>query len=237
MLKRDSAKKYGWELAEMDQETRRNRLLADRAALENLQTGSTILQFEASGEPPDRYVINFRGKGLAKDSDQQAQVRVAETHQIEIRLPYSYPESPPDIRWVTPILHPNVSFSGFVNISDLGLPWSKQMSLDVICERLWDVARGMFFNSEQAVNYGAKNYFERECAHELPLDRRPLRDRLTTTGVNVVSYQRRAGAGIQFPAARNSGEIVFIDENTPLPPPPPRKRRGTEDDVLYIGPE
>jgi ubiquitin-protein ligase len=35
------------------------------------------------------------------------------------RMPYGYPERPPDIRWLTPILHPNISFSGFLNLRKL----------------------------------------------------------------------------------------------------------------------
>ena len=77
-------------------------------------------------------------------------------------MPYGYPERPPDIRWLTPILHPNISFSGFLNLAEVGLPWSEDLGLEVVCERLWDVARGSYMNLEKSANYAAKSWFEKE---------------------------------------------------------------------------
>src|SRR5687768_12904531 len=94
----------------MDQDLRENRLRTDLAALEALRAQSTILQFETS-EPADRYTITFRGKGLAR-SAAGSDISIVELHQVDLRLPFSYPQRPPDIRWLTPILHPNISFSG-----------------------------------------------------------------------------------------------------------------------------
>ena len=54
---------------------------------------------------------------------------------------------------------------------------------------------------------------------------------------NIVRYQRR-GQGVQIPAPGTPSEVIFIDENTPVPSipsySPARQRPG---DVLYIGPE
>src|SRR5436309_2789179 len=141
----------------MDQDLRETRLQQDRAALEALRAQSTILQFEAA-EPADRYTITFRGKGLARGPS-GSEIGIVELHQIDLRMPFAYPERPPDIRWMTPILHPNISFSGFLNLAEVGLPWSEDLSLDVICERLWDVARGAYMNLDKAANYSAKTYF------------------------------------------------------------------------------
>lgn len=219
----------------MDQEQRENRLAADLAALEALRAQSTILQFEAS-QPADRYTITFRGKGLARSAS-GSDIGIVELHQIDLRMPYGYPEHPPDIRWLTPILHPNISFSGFLNLAEVGLPWSEDLGLDVICERLWDVARGAHMNLEKSANFSAKNWFEKENKFDLPLDRRPLRDRGGVSNANIVRYQRR-GQSVQIPAPGTPSEVIFIDENTPVPSipsrPPQRPRSG---DVLYIGPE
>jgi ubiquitin-protein ligase len=227
----------------LNQQTREARLKADRELLAALQAASTIFTCEPSGEPPDRYTLTFRGKGLARDASAQSDVVVVELHQIDLRMPYSYPTSPPDIRWLTPIWHPNVSFSGFVNLADIGLVWTKEVPLDVVCQRLWDVARGEFRNEGKATNYAAKNWFEKECEIPLPVDRRQLRDKTTATGSNVVRYQRRSGQGVQLAGA--GGDVMFIDENTPTPDVPERqpyvpvaRRRPRGDgDVLYIGPE
>jgi hypothetical protein len=224
-------------------QTREVRLKADSELLAALAAASTIFSCEPSGQPPDRYTLTFRGKGLARDASAQSDVTIVELHQVDLRMPYSYPSSPPDIRWLTPIWHPNVSFSGFVNLADVGLAWTKDVPLDVVCQRLWDVARGEFRNESKATNYAAKNWFEKECEFQLPVDPRPLRDRAAASSSNVVRYQRRAGQAVQLAGAGR--DVMFIDENTPTPaiparPPyvPAARRRPREgDDVLYIGPE
>jgi ubiquitin-protein ligase len=216
------------------EDARNARLAADLAALEKLREASSILNFEPAGEPPDRYTLTFRGKGLGREG-MSTDVSVIELHEIDLRMPFSYPERPPDVRWLTPIVHPNVSFSGFLNLAEIGLPWTEDLTLDILVERLWDVARGAHLNLDKAANYSAKNWYEKECGFELPVDLRPLRDMAELPVTNVVKYQRR-GRGVQL--AGNAVEVMYIDENTPVPPLPPRARRGRGgEDVLYIGPE
>jgi ubiquitin-protein ligase len=227
----------------MDQAERATRLRMELQALEKLRDSSTIFDFEAIGAPADRYTITLHGKGLGRDSA-QAEIGVIELHKIELRLPYTYPEQAPDVRWLTPLLHPNVSFSGFVNLPEIGLPWTEQITLDVLCERLWDVARAAYINADKAVNYSAKNWLAEDCPHSLPIDNRPLRDKLVANRSNVVHYERR-GQSVQLPVGQPTGDVLFIDENTPAPAIPyptprhaPRRRRpSNDDDVMYIGPE
>jgi ubiquitin-protein ligase len=219
---------------------RENRLRADHKLLTALDEASSILSLEPSGDPPDRYTLTLRGKGLGRDAGSQSEVTIIELHQIDVRMPYAYPQSPPDIRWITPILHPNVSFSGFVNLADVGIMWTSEVPIDLVCERLWDVARGEFINLDKATNYAAKNWFEKENRRPLPVDSRPLRDRSAGSTSNVIRYERRAGGGVGL--VGGAAEVMFIDENTPTPQMParrpiPRPRPAGGDDVIYIGPE
>jgi hypothetical protein len=222
--------------------SRSDRLTADRQSLDALAAASTIFSFEATSDAADRFTLTLRGRGLARDGASLADVAARELHQIDVRLPYGYPASPPDIRWLTPIWHPNISFSGFVNLADLGLIWRPDLPLDAICERLWDVVRCQDMNPDRISNHAAKSWFEKECTLTLPLDPRPLVDRPAASGMNIVRYERR-GQRRQLAGAAASGEVLFIDENTPTPALPERKpyipvgQRRTADDVLYIGPE
>jgi hypothetical protein len=226
----------------VDQQLRRDRLQADREALAALAAASTIFSFSADGDPADRYTLSYRGKGLARQPSSASQIVPIELHEIDLRMPYAYPTSPPDIRWLTPLWHPNVSFSGFVNLSDLGLVWSDDLQIDALCERLWDVARAAYVDFDKAANYAAKTWFEKECPCTLPVDPRRLRDRVAAGGSNIVRYERRSGQPVQLAGAPATREVMFIDESTPTPPLPQRRpyipvgRRGN-DDVLYIGPE
>lgn len=222
---------------------REERLKSDREALAALSAASTIFSFQASGQPPDRYTLTFRGKGLSRDGSSQGDVIVVELHQVDLRMPYSYPTSPPDIRWLTPIWHPSVSFSGFVNLADTGLNWTSDLSIDVVCERLWDIARAEFVNPPKAANYAAKTWFDKECSLTLPVDQRPLRDRRATSGANIVRYERRGASGVHLSGLSTSSEVIFIDESTPTPSLPERQpyipvgRRRGDQDVFYIGPD
>jgi ubiquitin-protein ligase len=219
-----------------DQE-RDERLLSDLESLKTLRGCSSIFTFEAIGKPPDRYTLSFHGRGIARAGSPRGAVEYVELHEVDMRLPYSYPDLPPDIRWVTPLLHPNVSFSGFIQLRDLGLPWDESVTLDVVCERLWDVARLAYVNLERSTNFSAKNWIEQPDRIALPVDRRILRDSMPPPGVNVIRYQRR---GVEQPPRpeRTGEEVLYIGEDTPAPPLPRRRRsddRGDDEDILFIG--
>jgi len=222
----------------VEDQDREDRLRSDLETLTKLRECSSIFSFEAAGDPPDRYLLTLRGRGIARAVSPRAPVQFIEEHEIDVRLPYAYPKLPPDIRWITPILHPNVSFSGFIQLRDVGLPWDDSVTLDAVCERLWDVARMAYCNLERATNFSAKSWMEEPGRIALPVDPRALRDKMPPSGVNVIRYQRRGAPLPPAPAAEN--EVLYIGEDTPVPPLPqeryraPNHNRG-DDDILFIG--
>lgn len=223
---------------------REQRLVAELESLRALKKTSSIFDFEATGEAPDHYLLIFRGNGIARDTSADADIETVNLHKVEVRLPYSFPKRPPDIRWTTPILHPNVSFSGFINVKDIGLPWTQDLGLDVVCERLWDVARLAYMNLDKASNYSAKNWFEDDCNVELPVDHRALRDTSAPAGSNVIRYQRKGTSGTRVMKPEPGQEVFYIGEDTPTPELPKPTRRmpirrppPNDDDVMYIGDE
>ncbi len=230
----------------MDKATREERLNEELEVLRALKKVSTVFDFEPAGEPPDRYTLTFRGKGVARVPGGHAEVEFADVHRCEVRLPYSYPDRPPDVRWLTPIVHPNVSFSGFINLRDIGLPWEKGMNLDVLCERLWDVARAAYMDLDKANNYSAKSWYEKESSLRLPFDHRQLRDKSAPAGSNVIQYERRGDRSVSLPSSETAADVIIIGEDTPVPEMParrplpsrpvrPRRPKRDDDDVLYIG--
>lgn len=217
----------------MNESERIDRLEAERARLDALKEDSTIFDFESIGEPPAKYVISFRGQGINR-SLSGSKIENIDLHRIELRIPYAFPGSPPDIRWLSPIFHPNISFSGLVKLRDIGLPWEEDLSLDIICERLWDLARLAYFDEERATNYSARNWVEDQDEVRLPVDHRPLRDKSIPISSNVVKYQRRGVGAVRLAArADEADDVFYIGEDTPAPAVP--KRRGGDDDVMYIG--
>ena len=248
----------------MSDEQRNQRLADELQRLKRLRDESTIFDFEPQGDPPTKYVISFRGNGITRSLSSAGDVEKVDLHRLELRLPYAFPERPPDIRWLTPVHHPNVSFSGMVKLRDVGLPWEEDLSLDIICERLWDMARLAFYDDQRATNYSARNWLAEQDDVHLPVDHRPLRDKETPFSSNVVKYERLGEAAATTPQTNLQAktpvnaegaaqdDIVFIGEETLSQPttaqsptasrrqmPPrrssPRRRPGNDDDVTYIG--
>lgn len=210
------------------------RLAAEHKVMRDLAMQSNILEFETVGNPPEEYKIKLRGKGISRGSSFGGEVEYLDEHEIRIRLGYVFPERPPEIRFLTPIFHPNVSSIGYVRPEECGLEWQEDMTLDVLCERLWDVVRGAYVNEENSTNYSAKSWFAEQKEVQMPLDPRPLRDRGTPPTGSVAHYQRGPAA-----AEPKSDDILYISDETPAPAPPrtsPRKPP-KEDDILYIGDE
>lgn len=212
-----------------------DRLRAEHAALAALQAASTVLTYQATGDPPERYVLTFRGHGLCRAAAARGGVELAQVHRVEVRLAFGYPDHPPDVRWLTPIMHPNISYSGYVNLKEIGIEWLPAITLDVLCERLWDVARLAYINTTDPSNYAAEKWIAEQTQYALPLDSRVLRDIVPVDNPNVVRYSRRGEQGLaitEHPAATE--EVLFIDEHTPVPVLP---RQRNDDDILYIGDE
>lgn len=222
----------------MSSDRRRERIRDEWKRLQALEQSSSILAIKpGSGDPPERFTLVFHGKGLVRTSAAQTDVKLIDMHRIELRLPYAYPDVPPDVRWLTSIFHPNVSFSGFIRLQDVGVVWDDPVALDVICERLWDVARLAYVNLENATNYQAKGWIETQQQWDLPVDRRVLRAGPVTSKQNVVSYRRHQDGRIGLTTDGQQEDIFYIGEDAPMPPPAPQRRRDDDDDVFYIGDE
>jgi ubiquitin-protein ligase len=218
----------------MNSPTRHQRLADELAALVKLRESSSVLEFQTSGEPTERYTITLRGKSPCRASSARGGVEICQLQRCEVRLPFTYPEQAPDVRWLTPIVHPNISFSGFLSWREIGIEWSADVTLAVVCERLWDVARLAYVNRDAVLNYSAERWLDEQDQGSLPLDPRPLRDLAPPANLNVVRYTRRDGRRLVLPVAAAPTEVLFIGEDTPAPPP--RSARGP-DDIFYIGDE
>src|SRR5579862_4044300 len=97
----------------MYESPRDRRLKSDLQALERLKLQSSILDFEVFDSPATRYLVTLRGKGLMQPANNDT-VTIQEFHQVEIRLGVNYPRSKPDLKWKTPLFHPNISALGQV---------------------------------------------------------------------------------------------------------------------------
>lgn len=206
---------------------REQRIAREIELLERLKRGSAIFDFHLPGNASELFMVTFNGKGIiarfadstSGESQGQGDSNAEETdlegvindiHRIQITLPEDFPASAPEIRWQSGLLHPNVSFSGFVDLDELGLPWQPEMTLDVVCDRLWDANRMAYVNLPSATNHTARKWFEEDCAFTVPVDARPLRNRALARPQNIVSY-RRIGKPESPPLAPQA-ELMYIGD-------------------------
>jgi len=223
------------------------RLKADGDALKLLKENSTIVDYQAFGDPPERYLVTFKGKGLLRKTEADP-VEVAEVHRVEIRLGIDYPRSRPDLQWLTSIYHPNISAVGAVCLGGYSTNWVPSLGLSELCEMLWDMVRYANYDPKSAYNYAAGRWSETQTQFDFPLDPRNLRDRMTkTVGDNVIRFSDPAAAK-GAPALKEAppivkppeDDILIINDDTPARPaagpqfrPQPRPR-SADDDILII---
>ena len=163
----------------MHQSPRIRRLHSDLAALERLRAESSVFRFTSTGDPPQQYNIILAGKSLWRD---RGKVKVLEQHRVEIKLGASYPRSIPEIRWLTPIFHPNISEIGMVCLGGYGTHWVPSVQLDDLCVMLWDMARYHNYDIRSPYNRESALWVAGQSNFRFPIDARPLRDLRASQG-------------------------------------------------------
>jgi ubiquitin-protein ligase len=224
------------------------RLRNDLAALERLRSESSVFRFNSHGDPPQQYRILFQGRGLWRD---HSKVKPLEKHHVEIKLGASYPRTMPEIRWLTPIYHPNISEIGMVCLGGYGTHWVPSVQLDELCIMLWDMLRYHNYDIRSPYNRDAALWVASQTTILFPTDQRPLRDLRAALGRVAESAESKpadskAGANgssrsaTSRPAAESASPVdrvrkfvarygkVFGDVEEPAS----RRHREERDDVL-----
>ena len=184
------------------------RLRNDLAAMERLQADSSVFRFRATGTPATRYLVEFHGRSLAKE---KGKVVFIDRHQVEIKLGAAYPRTMPELRWLTPIYHPNISEIGLVCLGGYGTHWVPSLHLDDLCEMLWDMARFHNYDIRSPYNREAALWAANQATYPFPTDARPLRDRKALTareGETAVPVGAPVQAG---PPPVIQDDVVFLD--------------------------
>ena len=174
---------------------RARRLRQDFEQLQKLQESKGLFSIEeASGDPPDRYVLRFTCCGVARvTSFPRVRERIegwragsfltkfvarefsrftelpvySRCHRVSVALTESYPERNPRIEWLTPIFHPNIGEEQVCLIA-----W-KPRSLNEVVFRLADLIQYKIYNTKSPLN-GRAAHWARTHRFFLPVDRRPL---------------------------------------------------------------
>ena len=165
----------------MRESPRLRRLRADLRAMEKLRAESTILDFAVPGAlfggPPESYQVKFLGRGFWRPSG-SSDTHVLGRHEVIINLGASYPRMMPELNWKSPIFHPNISAGGIVCLGGYSTHWVPSLTLDELCTMLWDMVRYQNFDVESPYNREAAIWARSQHDYHLPVDGRPIRDRL-----------------------------------------------------------
>lgn len=116
---------------------RNRRLEKDFLEMKALAEASPILEFDVTGDPPEKYLLRFHGFGLDPDET------IRDLHEVTVNLGADYPRSMPFIRWHTPLLHPNIS-AGTACLGNFVM--NPRIRLVDIVEVLWDMTRMASYN-------------------------------------------------------------------------------------------
>jgi hypothetical protein len=117
---------------------------------------------QTSGEPPERYQIEFQVRGLRQKGDEFVEVK---SHLVEIALPLNYPRLPPQCRMLTPVFHPNIAPHAIC----IGDHWSPGEPLASIVQRIGEMLAFQSYNTKSPLNGEAARWAS-ENLDRLPLD-------------------------------------------------------------------
>jgi ubiquitin-protein ligase len=86
-------------------------LRAEYDRVRALHDSGGLIQIEtAFGDPPDRYLIRYTCRGIAHVIGNQP--FYSNLHRMALVLTNTYPTEQPQMEWLTPIFHPNISANG-----------------------------------------------------------------------------------------------------------------------------
>ncbi|WP_425617196.1 ubiquitin-conjugating enzyme E2 [Anatilimnocola sp. NA78] len=177
---------------------RLRRLHSDLRAMQQLQAESSILHFTSHGDLPEAYTVTFLGRGMMR-GENNGPIELIEKHEVTIRLGAGYPRMMPEIRWKSPIFHPNISGNGSVCLGGYGTYWVPSLTLDELCHMLWDMVRYENYDVTSPYNREAALWAKTQSQYKLPLDARPLRDRLARAAEHEAAPQRA-----EYPSAKTT---------------------------------
>jgi ubiquitin-protein ligase len=142
---------------------RLRRLAADHQKLTAyLDRHPRLALVSADGDPPERYVIEYKIRSLRQVGDE---LREVGRHQVEIVLPRDYPRMAPQCRMLTPVFHPNIATHAIC----VGDHWSAGEPIWGLVTRIGEMLAWQSYNVKSPLNGEAARWAEQH-RDELPLD-------------------------------------------------------------------
>lgn len=156
---------------------RKKRLGNDFQALSELvaNSGGTLEIISTNGNPPYKYVIEYRCRGIERLQGNEPVFRT--NHQVEISLGSNYPnKDKPDTKFLTPIFHPNIwQHKGVC----LGSFWTMAETLSELVLRIGKIIQYSqdVLNLNSPANSLASGWAETNI-HRFPVDNQTFKSKI-----------------------------------------------------------
>ena len=147
---------------------RQRRLTADYRLMQERFSAFPLIHLErAIGNPPETYVVSYHVRGIERVVDERVIYR--DYHEVEIRLPGTYPRTPPVCRMLTPVFHPNIEPA----IICIGDHWTAAERLSDLVVRIGEMIAYQAHNIKSPLDGEAAMWTD---LHQdmLPIDARDL---------------------------------------------------------------
>jgi hypothetical protein len=171
-------------------------------------------------------MLTFKGRGFWKP-DAASEVLVRDEHEVHVRLGASYPRMMPELAWKSPVFHPNISASGVVCLGGYGTYWVPSLTLDELCTMLWDMVRFENFDEKSPYNREAAAWAKNQSSFRLPIDHRPLRDKLA-----AAQHERKLTEIAALEAVATYETTRPANNASPVLPP---VRTAPFEEVVFLG--
>lgn len=172
---------------------RETRLRNDYRAVQELVDRSDFIQVvDTEGDPPERYRIRFTCRGVESVRANDTPV-LSELHEVLIYLHADYPLKQPQLKWLTPIFHPNIHVTGVVCIG----AWWPAKTLDELLLNLGEMVQYKNLGPKDPMNSKAAAWALRN-KRLFPIDKRDLKGRSLEDLIVIGNSEERDDIDINF---------------------------------------
>ncbi len=149
---------------------RETRLRNDYQRIIDLVDRSEFIHIAATeGSPPEKYLIRYTCRGVENIAASGRPV-YRDTHEVSVYLHAEYPLKQPQLKWLSPIFHPNIHVTGAVCIG----AWWPAKFLDELLLTLGEMIQYKNYDPKDPMNSKAANWALRN-KNLFPIDARELK--------------------------------------------------------------
>jgi ubiquitin-protein ligase len=144
------------------------------------------------GDPPEKYLVRFTCRGIERLTPGGKPV-IREEHEVSIYLHAEYPLKQPQLKWKTPIFHPNIHSTGAVCIG----AWWPAKTLDELLLTLGEMVQYKNLGPKDPMNSRAAAWALRN-KRLFPVDTRPLKGRSLEDDIIIMMDEEPDDLGINI---------------------------------------